>query len=114
MTKKTKKVKKLSLRNQIETLQNEVARLNSARVAAEKENFKIRQMMPKPFMWRTQDGQLISPTKMDEQHLRNAISYLQRRIVHLSGTSTYLSTLLPSYEALHYMMKEALERGYQI
>ena len=45
------------------------------------------------FIWICNDGRRVTPAGMDEQHLRNSISYVQRRLVNQFGTVAYLEKL---------------------
>ncbi len=66
-----------------------------------------------PFMWRTKEGVKILPKDMEESHLRNTISFLQRTLVYSFGTKTWVSSTMFQVEALSEMMKEAKRRGLQ-
>lgn len=69
---------------------------------------------PPPFFWRTSDGRTLKPSEMEEGHLRNTISFLQRSIVADCGRVTYLNTLRNKFEAMTHMLAEATKRGFQV
>lgn len=66
------------------------------------------------FRWKTNDGRHILPKQMDEGHLRNTISFLQRRLVYQFGTATWLYRSEYNVQALYEMLKEARRRGIQV
>lgn len=70
--------------------------------------------IPKPFYWRCADGRTLHPKEMDESHLRNSISFLQRRLTHQFGTATWLNRTTYHVQALHEMLKEADRRHIDV
>lgn len=69
---------------------------------------------PEPFRWKTADGEQLAPAQMDEQHLRNTISYLQRTLVHDFGVARFIARTEFKLVALSEMIKEASKRGFQV
>ncbi len=67
-----------------------------------------------PFMWRTRDGEWMLPSQMDEQHLRNSVSFCQRKLSSLFGSVSYLETTTDLVRALYEFLKEAKKRGYRV
>lgn len=68
----------------------------------------------RPFIWIAGDGRRMLPSEMDEQHLRNTISYLQRTLTRDFGTVPYLNKLTKRVQAFHEMLKEAESRGFEV
>lgn len=66
------------------------------------------------FFWRTRDGRSLMPRDMEEEHLRNTISFLQRRLVCQFGTVAYVDETFQNVEALAAMLKEAKARGLRV
>lgn len=66
------------------------------------------------FVWTTAGGERVRVTDMDEGHLRNTISYLQRRLVYLFGTVTWMMPVRSTLKALAAMLDEAERRGLQV
>lgn len=75
---------------------------------------KLQEERPLPFVWVTSDGRRLQPKDMDEEHLRNTISFLQRTIVHRLGTTPYLDTLESRFQAMFEMLKEARNREIRV
>jgi predicted component of type VI protein secretion system len=68
---------------------------------------------PKP-LWTTGTGQQIRIDEMDEGHLRNTISFLQRRIVSQFGKVTWLSEMRDMLASMVAMLDEAKKRGIRV
>lgn len=68
----------------------------------------------KEFVWRTRDGRQIPVTEMTDEHLRNAISWAQRRLVHELGTSRWLSSTKLLARAFYEFVREAEQRGMSV
>lgn len=66
------------------------------------------------FTWLTRDGERLRPCDMEESHLRNTISYLQRTLVYSFGNARFLAPLDYKVQALHEMLKEAKRRSVDI
>lgn len=62
-------------------------------------------------IWKTGDGRFVKMHMMDEGHLRNAISYTQRRIVHILGTAVWLEKTEHFCQQFVYLLQEAKRRG---
>jgi hypothetical protein len=67
-----------------------------------------------PFLWKTHDRKLLHPKQMEEEHLRNAISYTQRRLAAAFGNAIWLSELTWLVRALYEFLKEAKRRGLKV
>lgn len=107
-----RKVVRPSYKALYQTLRDELTRvsLEGERLQGELETAK----KGKPFFWRTRDSRVVAPSDMEESHLRNTISFLQRRLVCVFGTATYVDEAAGSIEALHEMLKEAKARGIRV
>jgi len=66
------------------------------------------------FMWVTGDGRRIQPAEMDEEHLRNAISYTQRKLVGAALNATWLSSAKKLARAFYEFLREAERRGIKV
>lgn len=77
-------------------------------------NFEINKLRGAAFRWRTRDGRTLAPSEMDESHLRNTISFLQRHLVYAFGNVTYVDETASRVEALHEMLKEAKARSLRV
>lgn len=77
-------------------------------------NSEIAKLRAQAFRWRSADGRMLTPNEMDEAHLRNTISFLQRRLVYAFGNSAYLDQTAHHVEALNAMLKEAKTRGLRV
>jgi hypothetical protein len=66
------------------------------------------------FYWVTQDGRSVRPSGMDEQHLRNTISFLARRLITQLSQTTWLESTAYFVEALAHMLHEAKRRGLRV
>jgi hypothetical protein len=66
------------------------------------------------YIWTTAFGDRLPVSKMDEGHLRNTISFLQRKLVFQFGQSTYLQRTKPLLEAMLAMLSEAQRRGIEV
>ena len=75
---------------------------------------EIRQLTPNPFIWKTADGRHLRPSEMDEQHLRNTVSFLQRKLTVAFGSVRFLQQTAWMVEALNEMFKECKRRGYEV
>lgn len=64
--------------------------------------------------WTTADGEQMLISQMDESHLRNTISYLQRRLTADFGRVLYLSAIERHITALSEMLKEARRRHIEV
>lgn len=95
------------LRAELETYQRHI-RSQETRIS------ELRAQVPAPFIWTTAEGQRLTPSQMDEQHLRNTICYLQRNLTHKFGTIRYLQTLANNVRALWEMLEEAKIRGLEV
>jgi hypothetical protein len=71
---------------------------------------------PSKFLWSAGDGRLLHPYQMEERHLRNAISFVSRRMVHEIGTTVWLknSKIEKWAEALYEFLREARRRELPI
>jgi len=69
---------------------------------------------PQPDMWKTADGRVLRVVDLEGGHLRNAISYLQRRLVHKFGEALYLAPLESMISNMGMLLREANRRGYNI
>lgn len=111
------------LEREIERLQKELdaANLKSAEHVAAAEDWETRfielereQHAAKPFTWRDREGRRWLPTTMNEQHLRNTISFCFRRMLKLTLEASYLDDAAMLVEALYFLMAEAKRRGYRL
>jgi len=66
------------------------------------------------YLWTTGAGQHIPVSQMDDDHLRNTICFLQRRIYYSFGTAVWLADVLQRLEALVAVLKEAQRRGIRV
>lgn len=113
-----KRKKALSLRTQMKHLRmqlteaEDAARLQLRRASTAE--LELSMLRRSEFVWQTGDGRCLKPLDMDESHLRNTISYLQRRLVHEFGTAKWLQRTATHVEALHEMLKEASRRGIKV
>jgi len=67
-----------------------------------------------PTTWTTGSGAILPISAMEESHLRNAISYTQRRVSHALSTSVWLSRTTGQLASLLAMLFEAERRGLQL
>lgn len=75
-----------------------------------------RSLTPKvdEFTWTTRDGVSVKPCDMDEQHLRNTVSWLQRNLVYNFGSAPYLGKLSEKVYAFYKMLEECQRRGIEV
>lgn len=66
------------------------------------------------FIWRTKEGRVVRPREMEDEHLRNTISYLQRTLVFQFGTTRWMARCEETTRALYEMLKEARRREIQV
>jgi hypothetical protein len=72
------------------------------------------QVPDEPFEWKTREGDLLRPAQMDEQHLRNCISYTQRRLQSMFGSTAYLDATRYMARAFYEFLREADRRGLRV
>lgn len=116
--KKAVKPKKVSDKTRVRQLTAELAaehemHLSCQRVADDYRN-KCAELRVLEFRWKTSDGRTLKPTEMDEQHLRNTISYVQRTLVHKIGSSRYLQPLGYLGRAFYELLEESKRRGFDV
>lgn len=120
--KKVKKRKHQStayLQRRIYALERQLAELETERAADKRLNLKLVMKLKdyeasECFTWRTKEGVSLKPINMDESHLRNTISYLQRTLVFQFGTTRWMARCEASVRALYEMLKEARRRDISI
>ena len=66
------------------------------------------------FLWYPADGPPLRPREMEESHLRNTISYLQRVLTRQFGSVRYLSQTEKMAHAFWIMLREAKRRGIDV
>lgn len=67
-----------------------------------------------PFAWTTQTGKKMHPSQMAEEHLRNAISYTQRKLRNAIDNAVYLDNIAWLARAFYEFLKEAKRRGIRV
>jgi hypothetical protein len=77
-------------------------------------NDQVKRLTANPFQWLTSDGRELRPSEMEEEHLRNTVCYLQRRLVSSFGVTRFLDTTAANVEALHQMFVECKRRGFRV
>jgi hypothetical protein len=96
MVTKTKDLEIRKLKDEIQELQEELELRNE------------------PFVWRTMDGVQVTPNAMDEDHLRNVVSYTQRRLMKAMLESTWLSGAAKYARAFYEFLAECERRGIDV
>jgi len=66
------------------------------------------------FLWVTRDGRYLRPDEMDESHLRNCVSYTQRRLQKQMLEAVDLGTLEHLARAFYEFLRECRKRGLRI
>lgn len=64
--------------------------------------------------WKTRDGQTLLIEQMEEEHLRNAISFVQRRLVAEFGRTPWIETIHPLLKSMDNFLTEAKRRGLRV
>jgi hypothetical protein len=67
-----------------------------------------------PALWTTRDGATIPITEMDDDHLRNTVCFLQRKLVASFGMVRYIRDTSSTVKALHHMLAEAERRNLPV
>jgi hypothetical protein len=67
-----------------------------------------------PALWTTRDGATIPISEMEDDHLRNTISFLQRKLVASLGHVRYIRDTSNTVKALHHMLTEAERRNMNV
>lgn len=125
MTKKKKVIKKkrkpfvsrAKLQQMIANLKENYEILCASHEQLQKDNAKLHQddrmgqLRPN---WTTAEGEVIPIRQMDEEHLRNTIFYLFRRMFKEFGTITYLDHTKRHLLNLVALMEEAERRGMRV
>lgn len=117
MTKRKRSKRKLSPKAEIKRLNAVIKDYERSFKAQEIKLMELRariQLQPLPFRWHPADGPPLAVTDMDEGHLRNTISYLQRILTSKFGSVRYLSSTEEKVHALWQMLKEARSRGIDV
>jgi hypothetical protein len=95
------------LLRRVVTLQTEARKLEDE--AAEADNPPA-----EPFQWMTKTGEKIAPCEMDDDHLRNTISFLARGLATDLSRAAWLNPLQYKLQALFEMLKEAEARDIEV
>lgn len=69
---------------------------------------------PEEFRWKCGDGRVIPVTQLEDDHLRNAICWVSRRLVMKIGTTTWLESIIYEAEAFAQVLHEAKRRGIRV
>jgi hypothetical protein len=102
-------------RNRINQMQRDLElQVENIAQRAQEELDRLREQVEEPFVWRTADGVDMVPQEMDEEHLRNCVSYTQRRLVKKIGESTWLSDSMHFARAYYEFLKECERRGIRV
>jgi hypothetical protein len=119
VTKRATKI--VTLLHQIDSLTKELQACKSSVDNWEQSYLELEEQMElekreqdKPFRWTDSQGHKWAPKEMTEQHLRNTISFVTRRLAASILSAPYLDSLSHWFEAQHYLMKEAKRRGYRV
>lgn len=94
-------------------LGEEVSHEELIRRSTEADDLRVR-LAPQEFVWRTSDGRDLRPRDMDDEHLRNCVSYTQRRLASAFGTVKYLRETEKMATAYVEFLKEARGRGIRV
>src|SRR3954454_25272322 len=91
------------LRRSITVLTNRLEAAEKARIKTEitytaRMAELVKQEQMAKFVWTTASGDVVQPKNMDEDHLRNTISYLSRRLISDLGRQAWI-------HKLHYFVK---------
>ncbi|MFI5223778.1 MAG: hypothetical protein ACHQX3_05950 [Nitrospirales bacterium] len=119
-------IRKKKIRKSIKSLERQIQR-ESARILdfqlriVEAENQVIQRdrtiaqlRASKIPMWKTGVGEILRVTDMEEQHLRNAISFCARRLIGRLSSTVYVDELTTYIEGLANLMTEAKRRGFRV
>lgn len=75
---------------------------------------RIQSLDSPKFFWVTRDGTAIKPSDMSTEHLRNCVSYVQRRLTRDCGSVAYLGKLEGLARAFYEFLREARKRGIDV
>lgn len=64
--------------------------------------------------WKTEDGEILLIQAMEEEHLRNCISFLARKLSNMLHNTAFLTDSLSFTQSLAAMLLEAKRRGYRV
>lgn len=110
--KKTKPRKKINRKSYKQLLEAAEGRISVLEVTLATE--RAQTAKASTFQWRTRDHGTVTPESMTEEHLRNTVSFLTRRLTAQFGAVAYITETAYHVEALNAMLKEVARRGLRV
>lgn len=104
------------LKIDIKKLRQQLANEVEARITLREQHIEELERMRRQtaFIWVCADGRRLRPADMEEEHLRNTICYIQRRLTSMFGSVRFLAKTEYHVHALYHMLVEARRRGINV